>query len=240
MSTPFTRRRIMQGATAILMTIFALSVGTGGVAVADTRTGLLQFSADGLAWLDSPSPVPGWKGTLVPGNEINRTYYVRNNDALPGEFTVQVGEFSVSEFGIFTVGSDVDGVTGSQYVYYGSSQVSHVFGPEVQVGTVLARVLLAPGQSAIVTDRIGIPAEVGNETRNQSVTPAIGWDFLIDEEPVGPDNPDCGGTGSLGSSGSVDSAGSIGSFGSLGGTGSFKDFGSVVGGSECDPADSGR
>ncbi len=228
MSSQLMRRHITQGATAILVTIFALSMGMGGVAVAEPRTGLLQFSNDGVTWAEDPSPVPGWKGTLVPGKEINRTYYVRNNDSVPGEFTVEVGEYSVGKYGIFSVRSDVDNVVGPQFVYYGESQTSHLFGPEVNVGTVLARVVLAPGQIASVTDRIGIPSEVGNETKNQSLTPAIGWDFLINEDPDVPTPPPgC----DIGSSGSGSGRSSTGAFGSESGSisGSSEIFGFFCG-----------
>lgn len=168
------------------------------------RTGTIQYSADGATWSDDAGVIPEWSGgPLVPGGlPASRTYFVRNASTESGTLIVSVGSaFTVSSYGVFTVRSDVGGATGKTFVYYGDKITDRTFGPPVSVGTQLATADLARQQQIKISDYIGLPENVGNESQGATLDDGIVWSLVLPSQP--PDN------GSSGSSGS--SSGSLGS-----------------------------
>lgn len=217
----------------LTLVLTMLYVGTGVAAAqsdegTQTPVGDLQFSADGVLWADSDADaLPPFGGDLAPGHEITRTYFVRNADTRAGTFEVFVGDWSSSANAIYTVRSSFEDREGETYVYYGDDYTEHAFGPAVQNGTVLNSIELAPGQQVQVTDGVGMPRDVGNETQNSNLSPAISWTLRL-SEPVDPpaaceDRVQVGGVFSAaGSTGGVSSTSAFGSTG-----------GSVSSGLEC-------
>lgn len=173
----------------------------------------LEFSLDGSTWSTQPDAVLGsWgcdlagtpsvpdpggaigsSGSVDPcsmarGEYIDRTYYVRNatDSGQPGRYAVGVGDFRVSEDAEFDVSSTITGSSTAE-----SSNTVPLFGPgtsdvggSTPRGTTVSSLVLAPGQSARVVDKVSVPTRANMTSPRQSVTPMmwVSFDGLLDTD----------------------------------------------------------
>ncbi|MFC4754572.1 hypothetical protein [Dietzia aurantiaca] len=204
------------GAFALALSMLLSGAGTAvaqGAGEPAPAQGIFEFSADGITWSEDPSAVlpPFGGGNLSPGRVIERQYYVRNADSVPGTFETFIGDWSSSANSLFTVQSDFGDDVGVRYTYYGQDFPEHTYGPAVEVGTVLNSVELAPGEQVQIVDGVGLHPDAGKETQGARVTTAIEWRLTVPEpepEPE-PEPGEC--EGGIPASGLFSAAGSTGS-----------------------------
>lgn len=191
----------------------------------------LEFSLDGEAWDTEPQAVIGEWGCpegaaatdsvpdpcrMNPGDEISRTYFIKNSTdtGQTGRFLVGIGEYDISETADFEVSSTITGRAGigesTGTVSLVGSAASDA-GETAQPGQSIASLELAPGQIAMVVDRVSVPMDSENQSQNQHVSPRMWIDFQatgdvdsdgdgltdVEEEELGtdPNNPDTDGDG---------------------------------------------
>lgn len=200
------------GTLALALSMLLSGVGTAAAQEAGDpgpTQGIFEFSADGVTWSEDPGAVlpPFGGGNLSPGSVIEREYYVRNADSVPGIFETYIGNWSSSANSLFTVQSDFGDDVGVRYTYYGEDFPEHTYGPAVEVGTVLNSVELAPREQVRIVDGVGLHPDAGNETQNATVTTAIEWRFTVAEPE--PEPGEC--EGGIPASGLFSAAGSTGS-----------------------------
>lgn len=225
------RTRVTVVLAAIVSTLaLALSMLLSGAGTASAQEtgepaptpGIFEFSADGITWSEDPSAVlpPFSGGNLSPGAVVERHYYVRNADSVPGTFETFIGDWSSSANSLFTVQSDFGDDVGVRYTYYGEDFLEHTYGPAVEVGTVLNAVELAPREQVRIVDSVGLHPDAGRETQGARVQTAIEWRLTVPEpqpEPE-PEPGEC--EGGIPVSGLFSAAGSTGgeSTGSMAGS----------------------
>ncbi len=211
----------MAAVLAAIVSTLALAVsmllsGAGTASAQETEEpaptqGVFEFSADGITWSEDPNAVlpPFSGGNLSPGKVIEREYFVRNADSVPGRFETFIGDWSSSANSLFTVQSDFGDDVGVRYTYYGEDFPEHTYGPAVEVGTVLNSVELAPREQVRIVDGVGLHPDAGREAQGARVSTAIEWRLTVPEPQPEPEPGEC--EGGIPMSGLFSAAGSTGS-----------------------------
>ena len=201
------------GAVLLALCLAAAAVIAGpAVARADEPAPTVEYSSDdGATWGGAEQIV--WNGgLLVPGQELETTFRVRNVSGVEGFVGFAIGAYTVSEDMIATARVDVNGTRGESVALTGAGAVA----PGTQVGSVH----LAPGDVVTVSIVIGMPADAGNQAQNGHVEHEWAAGFTPGAAPE--PEPDCVPSGSLASLGGLGSLGSLACIGAgSSGTGSF-------------------
>lgn len=173
----------------------------------------LEFSLDGVTWSEAPDPVLGSWGcdldggptvpdpeeaiggtpgadpcSMAPGESIDRTYHVRSSTdtGRSGLYEVGIGDYVVSDHADFTVSSTISGpgnASGTARLLGSEHSESDV---PVEPGSAVTTLELAPGQTALVVDRVSVPDDVGEVAERQSVSPMM-WVSFSDTAVVDSD-----------------------------------------------------
>lgn len=157
----------------------------------------LEFSTDGIAWSDTPQSSIGSWGCddpdasaapgvdpcrMSPGDEISRTYFVKNvaTDGTAGRYSSGVGDYEVTDHGTFDVTSTITTTSG---LPLGAGE-AHLRGgatgeTPTPVNTQLAIVDLVPGRIIKVVDVVSVPESAGNDAQSQESSPHMWVDFSL-------------------------------------------------------------
>ena len=150
----------------------------------------LEFSIDGTQWSAEPQSAIGEWGcdtpesaepdpcAMAPGDEISRTYLVRNISEDVGRFSTGIGKYEVSENGLFDVKSTISAAGESHPIDNGSAELRYAGGANYE--SVLAGVDLRPHDVIKIEDVVSVPESAGNEAQEESASPRMWIDFSVD------------------------------------------------------------
>ena len=161
----------------------------------------LEFSLDGQSWESEPQKIIGDWGCdagdasstpeislpcrMGPGDEVSRTYFVRNSTdtGQPGLFTVGVGDYTVTDSAEFTVSSSISEINGTS----ATTGTAALIGPNAQSTATpaqrdqaLSSLVLAPGEEAMVVDTVTVPRDASEAAQLQSTSPKLWIDFVAE------------------------------------------------------------
>lgn len=187
----------------------AITLALGGVTVTKANAQIapmnpytdLEFSLDGQSWESEPQKIIGDWGCdagdasstpeialpcrMGPGDEVSRTYFVRNSTdtGQPGLFTVGVGDYTVTDSAEFTVSSSISEINGTS----ATTGTAALIGPNAQSTATpaqrdqaLSSLVLAPGEEAMVVDTVTVPRDASEAAQLQSTSPKLWIDFVAE------------------------------------------------------------
>ncbi|WP_127951146.1 hypothetical protein [Rhodococcus xishaensis] len=190
-SAPGSLKRLTTAIGGAILALFLAAFGAlVNPAAAHADPSVLEYSADNENW-GGLEQIPAITGQLIPNGELTSTFYARNQTEQGGELQVYLGNWSKTS-------PDMQ-VYVRVEINDASGELVDLTDNSAQPGTELNAIRVEPGETAKVTLVVGMPAEAGNESQNESVNPAFALDFEVDDTTPG------------GGNGSVDSL-----FGSLG------------------------
>ncbi|MFC7446749.1 Ig-like domain-containing protein [Rhodococcus daqingensis] len=175
-SAPGGLKRLTTAFGGAILALFLAAFGalmTPAAAHADADT--LQYSGDNSTWGDM-SQIPDFQGELIPGGELTTTFWAKNPTSQGGTLQVYLGNWTK---------------TAPDMQAYVRVEINDASGDIVDLtnnlatpGTELKATHVGPGQTAKVMLVVGMPADAGNESQNQSVSPDFALDFELDAEAV--------------------------------------------------------
>ncbi|AQA24961.1 putative secreted domain protein [Rhodococcus sp. MTM3W5.2] len=175
-SAPGGRKRLTTAFGGAILALFLAAFGALVLpAAAQADPASLQYSADNSVWGDM-SQIPDFQGELIPGGELTTTFYAKNPTSQGGTLQVYLGNWTK---------------TAPDMQAYVRVEVNDASGAIVDLtnnlaapGTELQSTHLGAGQTAKVMLVVGMPADAGNESQNQSVNPDFALDFEQDAAAV--------------------------------------------------------
>ncbi|WP_169846813.1 Ig-like domain-containing protein [Rhodococcus marinonascens] len=171
-SAPGSMKRLTTAFGGAILALFLAMFGAlVAPAAAHAEVNDLEYSADEVTWGDT-SEIPGYEGTLVPGEEITSTFYARNTTERGGVLQVYLGNWTTSPEMEAYVRVEIDDESGPR--------VDLTTVEEAMPGTELNAIRVEPGQTATVSLVVGMPIEASNGSQDGSVTPNFSLDFEVD------------------------------------------------------------